>query len=107
LSKNGFNVVLDEKVDNGGNMGTANELARRVLKETDWTVSNESEVLVEAADEYLVYLTNTDKISAVRIWDQQKMTEGVTYQENDLIEIPANSTLLAFYSSCTNKPYRF
>lgn len=107
LSKNGFNIVLDEKVDNGSNMGTAKELASRVLKETDWTVSNESEVLVETADEHLVYLTNIDKIKAVRIWDQKKMTKGVDYQENVFVEIPANSTLLAFYSSCTSKPYRF
>jgi hypothetical protein len=44
LSKNGFGVILDEKKMN--NIGTANELAARVLEETDWTVGANSEAFV-------------------------------------------------------------
>jgi hypothetical protein len=55
LSKNGFGVTLDMKSNN--NMGTANELAAEVLKETDWSVANDSEVFVERVDEALVYVT--------------------------------------------------
>jgi hypothetical protein len=44
LAKNGFGVVLDVKKRN--NMGTANELAARVLEETDWTVAEDSETFV-------------------------------------------------------------
>jgi hypothetical protein len=52
LYKNGFGVTLDEKLMN--NLGTAEELAEEVLKETDWEV--ESEVLVETVEESLVYV---------------------------------------------------
>jgi hypothetical protein len=44
LSKNGFNIALDEKLKN--NIGTANELASEVLKETDWQVHEDSEAFV-------------------------------------------------------------
>jgi hypothetical protein len=39
------------------NMGTANELAEKALAETDWTVSEDSEIFVQTIDEALVYLT--------------------------------------------------
>jgi hypothetical protein len=39
------------------NMGTANELASKVLAETDWSVSNESEEFVQTIEENLVYVT--------------------------------------------------
>jgi hypothetical protein len=44
LSKNGFGVTLDAKLMN--NIGTANKLASDVLRETDWGVSDNSEVFV-------------------------------------------------------------
>jgi hypothetical protein len=37
------------------NLGTANELAAEVLKETDWEVSPESEVFVQTIEEALIY----------------------------------------------------
>lgn len=55
LSKNGFNITLDEKLKN--NIGTANDLAQGILAETDWTISDDSEAFVQTVEEALVYLT--------------------------------------------------
>lgn len=109
LSKNGFNVALDAKLMN--NMGTANELAAEVLKETDWTVSNDSEAFVQTIDEALVYLTLPQNLSGIPIYhiiDQSDLTEGITVTEvtSEKNEMKGK-TILAFYSSCTNKPHRF
>jgi hypothetical protein len=40
LSKNGFNVTLDAQLMN--NSGTAQELAERVLEDTDWFVQSDA-----------------------------------------------------------------
>jgi hypothetical protein len=107
LSKNGFKVELDDSLMN--NSGTANELAARVLEDTDWTVSNKSEAFVEGIEESLVYLRvkNGFTLRAFRVLDQSPTNykEGVAGNKEELI--PAGSIILGFYSSCTNKPYRF
>ena len=127
LSKNGFGVTLDAKLMN--NIGTANELAKYVLRETDWGVSDNSEVFVQTIDEALVYLTfpdnteldtrtteNTedkviDNITVYKIIGQQKddMCNGIIPREltNEEKNAMAGKTILAFYSSCTGKPHRF
>lgn len=105
LSKNGFNVILDEKIidkDGVSNVGTVEELATKVLQETDWEV--ESEVVVETVEEALVYV-NLSNVTAYQISDQQ--TEGdLAYKEGVTpAAIPRDSLsgrALAFYSSCTN-----
>lgn len=102
LSKNGFGVILDEKKMN--NMGTANKLAATVLDETDWTVSKDSEAFVQTVDEALVYLVTTEDIYPKHILDQTDLKLGVT-EEVDYLK--KDSTVLAFYSSCANKPHRF
>jgi hypothetical protein len=101
LSKNGYGVTLDEQLNN--NIGTAKELATRVLEDTNWTV--DSEIFVQKVEETLVYLTNSTAISVQKITDQADgYATGVT---NSDATLPAGSTILAFYSSCTNKPHRF
>lgn len=45
LSKNGFNIELDTELEN--NMGTISELAKSALDGTDWTIDDNTEVLVE------------------------------------------------------------
>lgn len=106
LSKNGFKVELDDSLMN--NSDTAAGLARTVLSETDWGVS--SEVFVETVEENLVYLTvkSGETFNAYQVFDQSKdnLGEGVTIAKT-ATPIPAGSKLLGFYSSCTNKPYRF
>lgn len=127
LSKNGFGVTLDAELMN--NIGTANELADYVLRETDWGVSDNSEAFVQTIDEALVYLTfpddteldirtteNTadkviDNITVYEIIGQQKeaMSSGIISREltNEEKNALAGKTILAFYSSCTGKPHRF
>lgn len=106
LSKNGFGVTLDANLNN--NMGSADYLARTVLEETDWEVPTECEKLVQTVSEALIYLNvKEDGFKATRLIDQtkQELTKGV--QDGGEIEIAKDKTILAFYSSCINKPYRF
>ena len=102
LSKNGFNVTLDPESMN--NSGTAKELAEYVLQDTDWSV--ESDVFVQTVEESLVYVTTNKDISGVKwIKDPQGTDEGI--DDNTPVKFEANQKLLAFYSSCTDKPHRF
>jgi hypothetical protein len=107
LSKNGFNLVLDEKTRD--NVNTAKGLAERVLKDTDWTVSDKCEAFVETAEEALVYLKTTTDIKVHLIEDQQsyRMTSGVDPNPEKEDTIKEDSIVLAFYSCCKDKPYRF
>ena len=43
LSKNGYNITFDSELNN--NQGTATELAKETLKDTDWQVGEDSDVL--------------------------------------------------------------
>lgn len=102
LSKNGFGVVLDAQLMN--NMGTANELAKRILEETDWTVSDESEAFVQTIEEPLVYVTIPSGTAAKHIKDQSDLKTGVSVED---YTFSTATTVLAFYSCCVNKPHRF
>ena len=103
LSKNGFNVTLDAELMN--NVGNAKKLAEDVLVETDWNV--ESEVFVQKVEENLVYLRFPEEFSGqvYQLFDQfTPYDRGVISKK---ATIPPNSIILAFYSSCRNKPHRF
>lgn len=103
LSKNGFGVTLDAQLMN--NMGTVQELAERVLVDTDWEV--ESETFVETIEESLVYLRIPNSaITAILLKDSGNnyLADGLTEETTTL---QGNSDVLAFYSSCRNKPHRF
>lgn len=103
LSKNGFGITLDTKLMN--NMGTARKLATYVLSETDWDVS--SEALVEKVEDNLVYVTIPAGTVVHKIIDQTDLGSGVN--DSTIIKLDENETwrVLAFYTSCTNKPHRF
>ena len=105
LSKNGFGMAFDQLLNN--NIGTAKHLAETALADTDWEVAADSEVLVQTVEESLVWLQVTNAFEAKHIQGQKnsRLFEGVT--DNETEEIPANAKILAFYSSCTNKPHRF
>lgn len=99
LSRNGFDVVFDEKTNN--NIGTARELGSTALQGTDWTV--ESDLIIQTSEESLVYVQLPDigtMTNAVKIWDSANMTETN-------VDLAPGLTVLAFYSSCTSKPHRF
>jgi hypothetical protein len=73
LSKNGFGITLDAKLNN--NLGDAKKLANDVLAETDWTA--DSEVFVEKVDEALVYVKLPAGTVAVQLLDQTKDKNGI------------------------------
>jgi hypothetical protein len=102
LSKNGFNVTLDPK----RNTGTINELAATVLDEVDWELGD-SEVFVEKVEEALIYIKIPAGFKAAHLLDQDKedLSKGVS--EGELKTFENDTVALAFYSSCTNQPYRF
>lgn len=105
LSKNGFNVELDSKLMN--NLGTAEELAAKVLVDTDWDV--ESEKIVATQDEALVMLKVAKEggIQAYRINDTNLTANGAVLATTTTT-IPKDTRIYAFYSSCSGeKPYRF
>lgn len=105
LSKNGFGITLDAKLNN--NLGDAKKLANDVLAETDWTA--DSEVFVEKVDEALVYVKLPAGTAAVHLLDQVKNENGIysTGVTEQPFTFNKETTVLAFYSSCKNKPYRF
>lgn len=112
LSKNGFDVSLNSESAN--NSDTLGVLAARVMEGTDWDV--ESEVPVQTLVENLVYVRTNEEISAIKIIDQNKdnRNSGVTFEYTDeektniqTTSIAEGTTLLAFYSSCRNKPPHF
>ena len=108
LSKNGFSAEFDDSLMNNSNSGTAKELAERVLAETDWKVSESSEAFVERIEEALIYLRTEKALKAHQVIDQDvnDLKKGVEVSPNEVI-IPEGKIILAFYSSCVDKPYRF
>ena len=103
LSKNGFGVILDELNNNLGNPKT---LAERVLEDTDWKVK--SEVVVQKVEDALVHVTIPVGTMVVHLLDQTNLNEGVQEIVTTIDKKDADRVeILAFYSSCTNKPHRF
>jgi hypothetical protein len=111
LSKNGFNVVLDQTLFN--NSGSLPELAKTILQDTDWEVDvDNSNICYQTVEESLICLTLTSDIQARQIIDPD---ENTTYSSNagDSIisatfnPIPSGEKIYAFYSSCKGRPYRF
>lgn len=102
LSKNGFGVILDKEQQN--NTDTAQVLAERILEGTGWKV--ESDFLVETEIENLVYINLPKDTKYHRIHDQTDKTKGVLLNSEELT-LSQDTTVLAFYSSCRNKPLYF
>lgn len=104
LSKNGFGVTLDEQLNN--NLGNPKTLAERVLEDTDWKV--ESEVIVQKVEDALVRVTIPAGTTAIHLLDQTDLSAGVQETTTTITKDGVNRIeVLAFYSSCTNKPHRF
>ena len=102
LSKNGFGVTFDKDLMN--NLGDIKTLATEALKETDWVV--DAEEFVEKVDEALVYVRIPANTKAIHLIDQDDSNLSVGVQEESYT-FTSDSTVLAFYSSCRNKPHRF
>lgn len=108
LSRNGYSITLDEQL--GNNVGTAEELGRRVLAGSGWEVANESETMVEKVNENLIYLkvksgTTITGVNQIKDQNPDDLVNGI--ESTSANSIPEGSIVLAFYSSCTSQPYRF
>lgn len=84
LSKNGFNIVLDDELEN--NSGTVLELAQTVLDGTDWVLDTEGSDIVQQKKEEPVYEANA--LSNLPFFDQTDLQQSV---------IPAGKKVLVFY----------
>ena len=85
LSKTGFDLEFDTELEN--NMGTIQELAERVLEDTDWQLDTQDSDEIMQKKEEPVYEVNTkNSIDAIRDSD------GHT------VVIPYGKTVLVFYN---------
>ena len=93
LSKNGYNIEFSTELDN--NQGTAIDLGKATLKNTDWEVDEQnSDVLVQKIVEPMIIakLNQGDTIDALDV------------ESNNIIEgIDSEDTLYIFYSYLSNK----
>jgi hypothetical protein len=74
------------------------------LEGTDWVVK--SDFLVETETENLVYITLPADTKYYQIYDQKDKTNGVSFSDDEFT-LTQPTTVLAFYSSCRNKPRYF
>ena len=65
LSKNGYNLTFDTELNN--NQGTAIELAKKTLKDTNWKVSDDSDSLIQLISEpiYKATLVSTSDVEII------------------------------------------
>lgn len=84
LSKNGFNIVLDDELEN--NCGTVLELAQTVLDGTDWNLDSDNSDIIQQKKEEPVYEVNT-----LRNWT---LTDQTIQQEATIL---ADKKVLVYY----------
>lgn len=90
LSKSGFNLVFDTELEN--NMGTIEELADAVLKETDWKIKSNGQVLEQKIEEPLYEIILNREITGIDMRDPQ-----------NTIQILPGSKIYAFYTNIVNQ----
>ena len=91
LSKNGYNITFDTELNN--NQGTAQELAKETLKNTDWQVGEDSDTLTQLIAEplYKATLVSTTGINIINA-------------SNSSEQIPsAEQSIWLFYSYVKNQ----
>lgn len=89
LSKTGFNIEFATELEN--NTGTAQELAKEALKDSDWMVTNDSTIFRETVEEplYKAHVVNTFTA-----------TNDVN---NTSVSIPQNTDVYVYYSVVVNQ----
>lgn len=96
LSKNGYAIEFNTEL--GNNQGTAVELAKTTLKNTDWTVDEEgSDTLVQKVNEPMVRAT---------LLNGNLTVYNVNTKENNVV-INSGEELYVFYSYIANKEINF
>ena len=86
LSKNGFALTFDNELEN--NTGTAPELVEKVLKGTDWMLSENNDIIQQEKEEPVYEVKLLQKLIANK--DSRPREENV--------EIPEGATILIFYN---------
>lgn len=87
LSKNGFNLTFDSEL--GNNEGTAQELVKKVLEGTDWTLDEDGSQGIQQKKEEPVFEFYLSE-NVVNAKNQSNSEEGLT--------IDAEKTILLFYN---------
>ena len=92
LGKTGFKVELNIELEN--NMGTVQELAGKVLENSDWQLSETQDIIKQTVNEplYKIYLNQS-----IEAFCTQDGESGGT------ISIPANEIIYVYYTSYANK----
>lgn len=99
LSKNGYGIEFSTEL--GNNQGTAIQLAKETLKNTDWTVDEEnSDTLVQKVNEPMVRAEVETAFSADIVGE---LAEG----EERTVTIEANEEIYVFYSYIANKEVKY
>ena len=86
LSKNGFSLTFDNELEN--NTGTAPELVKKVLKGTDWMLSENNDIIQQEKEEPVYEVKLLQNLIANK--DSSPKETGVT--------IPKDATILIFYN---------
>ena len=95
LSKNGYNITFDTELNN--NQGTAHELARETVKNTDWQVGDSiigKQMVAEPI--YQASLVSTSGIEIINVDSKQSTSE-----------IQSGATIYLFYSYVKNQNGKF
>lgn len=86
LSKNGFSLTFDNELEN--NTGTAPELVKKVLKGTDWMLSENNDIIQQEKEEPVYEVKLLQNLIANK--DSSPKEIGVI--------IPKDATILIFYN---------
>ena len=86
LSKNGFSLTFDNELEN--NTGTAPELVKKVLKGTDWMLSENNDIIQQEKEEPVYDVKLLQNLIANK--DSSPKETNVT--------IPKDATILIFYN---------
>ena len=92
LSKTGYNITFDSELNN--NQGTAKELAKETLKDTDWQLGGVENFKQLVAEPIYKGVVNVD-------------FEVLDTDANTTTSIPANTPVYVFYSYIKNKDGKF
>ena len=86
LSKNGFSLTFDNELEN--NTGTAPELVKKVLKGTDWMLSENNDIIQQEKEE---------PVYEVKLLQNLIANKDSSPKETD-VTIPKDATILIFYN---------
>lgn len=91
LSKNGFALTFDNELEN--NTGTAPELVKKVLKGTDWMLSENNDIIQQEKEEPVYEVELLQQLGSNENSGPKEVEVGGT-----IPKIPKNAKILVFYN---------